>query len=225
VTKSRDVVDFGPCLVNTVVAKEVSLCNPCECDVYFKLFAVKVIDSNEDQILVDDLESSELEIIQKSNIIPARSNQNISLRACLKSADAYRFKIFYILDCKHSFLIYPDPEDIDPSETSTSSKLIQKKPMGERVLLYDISATGVFRSMQVTDILCEGVSKRRLWELFNLPRFNDILRSMTPEKRQLSESAKGVDNNEPIKELEQLQNSESSLDFDFGAMPIGYAIF
>jgi hypothetical protein len=98
--------------------------------------------------------------------------------------------------------------------------------MGERVLLYEISATGVYRSMQVTDILCEGVSKRRLWELFNLPRFNNILRSMTPEIRQSNESAsRAVDNNEPIKELEQLQNSDSSVDFDFGAMPIGYYSF
>jgi hypothetical protein len=104
VTKSKDIVNLGPCLVNTVVAKEVSLCNPCECDVYFKLIAVKVSDSNEDEILENDLNVSELEIIQKSNIIPARSNQSLSLRACLKSADAYRFNIYYIIDCKHPFI-------------------------------------------------------------------------------------------------------------------------
>lgn len=76
--------------------------------------------------------------------------------------------------------------------------------------------------MEVTDIFCEDVSKRRLWELFNLVRFNDILRSMIPETKRTERSAReNMKKTEPIKELELLQNSDSSVDFDFGGKPLG----
>ncbi|KAL3899489.1 MAG: hypothetical protein SGCHY_002012 [Lobulomycetales sp.] len=154
----------------------------------------------------------ELQIMQKSSMIPARANQALALRACLKSAQSKKFKIYYTLEY---------PADVGPWEPPNISKLV-KNQREDKKFLYEVLATGVFRSMEVTDIFCEDVSKRRLWELFNLVRFNDILRSMIPETKRTERSAReNMKKTEPIKELELLQNSDSSVDFDFGGKPLG----
>ena len=82
--------------MNTLVEKEFTITNPCECDVNFFLVATKEQETKHCDLALDD---SELEIFQKSKMIPARSEQRISLRICLKREETVKFKVFYSLDC------------------------------------------------------------------------------------------------------------------------------
>lgn len=107
----------------------------------------------------------------------------------------------------------------------------------------------MYRSIQVTDIRCEGKShhetttsssyiivefffedvgfgKRRLWELFSLKRFNSITKSVAPDLQQNQihdESSFPTESDT----MESLQNkdipttADSMVDFDFGAAPVG----
>lgn len=50
--------------------------------------------------LVNSLKESEIEVIEVAGMLPARSQQAIHLRACLKEAVEKRFKIYYTLECK-----------------------------------------------------------------------------------------------------------------------------
>lgn len=57
-------LDFGPCLVNTVVEKGFTIYNPCECDVYYKL---EILSADKSKPVVFE-EGDVIELIDKISV-------------------------------------------------------------------------------------------------------------------------------------------------------------
>ncbi|KAI8813741.1 hypothetical protein BJ742DRAFT_377453 [Cladochytrium replicatum] len=145
---------------------------------------------------VKDQESG-LEITQTSSILAARSYQKLRVRVRLRQQMEYRFKIRYLLPTQH----------LDDHLASHLRKHEQER----RFDLCEISALGVYPSVQVTDIRCEGLSKSQLWEMFSLQRFNAVLLSFKPELTSSTKTSSMLKHGTDTK----------SVDFDFGACAVG----
>ncbi|KAJ3221474.1 hypothetical protein HK099_003484 [Clydaea vesicula] len=215
-TEIKNNLDFGPCLVNTIVEKEIRIFNPCECDVYFKVEA-KSANSRQSLFLPKSSKNDELEIVQSSNMLPARSHQNLKIKCCLKNSGEHNFIISYILESPVNFDHAPNIQSRLLKENS--------KPTVTSYTLFEVKATGVFRSMEVTDIRSEGLGKKRLWELFSLEKFNNIIRNIIPDVIHEHNNNDSLFPTEPRIDVDAIsKNNEAVLDFDFGAKPIGVVL-
>ena len=103
-SSSPECLDFSHVLINTCIEKEITLFNPSECDVTFTM-GVKKIEKDSDgnikyRILNNNLQESQIEVVQKLKVLPARSNVSIKVRACLKDEQVHEFLVYYTTDSK-----------------------------------------------------------------------------------------------------------------------------
>jgi hypothetical protein len=109
-SSSPEQLDFTNILINTCVEKEITLFNPSECDIIFTIGIKKIIRNKDGsasyEILKNDLQESQIEVCQKTKILPARSNESIIVKACLKTLDksAQEFLIYYSTDSTIFFI-------------------------------------------------------------------------------------------------------------------------
>jgi hypothetical protein len=205
-------LSFDNVLINTTMEKEITIFNPSACDVNYSLIAQrKTISADGTSHMValkDEFPESELQILQKSSILPARSNTTVKIKVCLKNEAFYEFKILYKMDQDHE----NHAIEALPTAFVTSQNLYY---------LATITAKGVHPVMAVTDIRSESISKTILWQLFSLDRFNELLGQSSKDPNAFVEQA--IDNDkvptdEPNVNLETLS---ADLNYDFGATSVG----
>ncbi|KAJ3087435.1 hypothetical protein HK102_011114 [Quaeritorhiza haematococci] len=119
-------------------------------------------------------ENDELFILQPCGCIPARAQQILKFKVCLREQKNYVFRVFYRVEA---------PDSMKPWSNDTGSLIRPHKAKILRKHLCDISAIGVHRSVQVVDIRCDGFAKGYLWHSFSLRRFNEVLEAVSPDSR------------------------------------------
>ncbi|KAI9319548.1 hypothetical protein BDR26DRAFT_905030 [Obelidium mucronatum] len=167
------------------------------------------------EVLVpNSVRESELEIMEVSDIFPARSNHVLKFRACVREQTDHQYRIYYKMKTQ-SKLTQPHSE-LMSSTNSESQK-------DQRFHLCDMRALGVYPIVQVTDVRSEGLGKGLLWKFFSLRQFNQMLEAVET----------GPSNFTAIQELEEEfdfptegvtggeYKEPPSLDFNFGAAPVG----
>eukprot|EP00842_Homolaphlyctis_polyrhiza_P005315 jgi/Hompol1/5785/HPOL_004691-RA len=209
------VVDFDTILVNTIVEREIVLFNPSECDVFYNLKIYRktpeVDDQGQDQadrvLLENNLKESELEIIQAVKALPARSNQTLKVKACVRDQTRYEFSVYYSIDAN----AVVEAEGIAVPRSLRSS---------EEVPCYhlcDVVAKGVHPVVKATDI---RFSKTILWQMFSLERFNEILAEVKADPFAYADQT--IDDDTFPTDSQPMQYSTSDeIMFDFGATSIG----
>ncbi|KAJ3105560.1 hypothetical protein HDU97_007902 [Phlyctochytrium planicorne] len=227
------IVDFGAILVNTISDREITLHNTADCDVFYSLAISKVVmpeQANEiteheiyaKQLMAQEVneidvhDSSEIEILQTTDVLPARSKHSLKIRACIHEQTNQMFRLYY------SPKVYSDEVE-STNMRKSSSKSFLKESQGTpkiRYFLCEVRALGVNPIVEVTDIRSERLEKPLLWDLFSLDRFNSLLSSVQPSHRKAASS----DYEEfPIDGgiLPTESPETQSLNFNFGANPIG----
>ncbi|ORY53838.1 hypothetical protein BCR33DRAFT_674998 [Rhizoclosmatium globosum] len=225
ITAEPNVLDFDAILVNTIVEKEIVIFNPSDCDVFYDLEVYRLdlpgMDSvaldgtKDDQILEtrvpNSIRESEFEVIESADVFPARSNQVLKIRACVREQYSHEYRIYYKMKTQSKAAL-----------ARASIHSLSIVPREQRFHLCDIRALGVYPIVQVTDVRSEGLGKNLLWKFFNLNTFNEMLRSVEI----------GTTNISAIQELEEefefptdgVSGGEfkepPSLDFNFGAAPV-----
>ncbi|KAJ3335278.1 hypothetical protein HDU91_002257, partial [Kappamyces sp. JEL0680] len=166
-TASPDLLDFSNVLINTTMERDITLFNPSDCDINFTLGIKKLqTDQAGKARLVEienDLLQGEVQIFQKSKILPARSNETIRIRTCLRNKAAYEFHIYY----------KTDKQKLAAETGAVLPKTIRAD--NEHYPLAVVRAAGVHPVMAVQDIRSDGFSKTILWQLFSIDRFNELL--------------------------------------------------
>lgn len=105
-TSEPSMVEFGTILVNTIVEKDITLFNPSECDVFYTLEVhgyengVQTLFPNSIKGFLIIIQDSELEVIQRARVLPARSNETVKVKACVRHERPYEFRIYYKADSK-----------------------------------------------------------------------------------------------------------------------------
>ncbi|KAJ3030918.1 UNVERIFIED_CONTAM: hypothetical protein HDU68_007279 [Siphonaria sp. JEL0065] len=231
------LLDFDAILVNTIVEKEIVIFNPSDCDVFYDLEIYKVQpvknevdeedgassgdknnnssgqDVMEEVLVPNSVRESELEIMETTDIFPARSNHVLKLRACVRVQTDHEYRIYYKMKAQSK--LAPAQSDL-----ISFTNVLQSE---QRFHLCDVRAIGVYPVVQVTDVRSEGLGKGLLWKFFSLRQFNQMLASVDISTANFSaiqeleeefdfptESVTGGEYKEP-----------PSLDFNFGAAPIG----
>ena len=107
-------VNFEAVLIHSIVEKEIVIYNPCECDVYYRLEITKdntpgstvssLMDLDDDDLLdgeqslvENNLVASQIEIVQPSDVLSARSHHYVKIRLCLSEQREKHFKVSYRL--------------------------------------------------------------------------------------------------------------------------------
>jgi hypothetical protein len=255
------VVDFGAILVNTIVEKEIVLFNPSECDLFYDLevYMLKEIPPEpapegdqdkeeethtdlvkplpvkqyEEVLISNNVRESEIDVVQFTDILPARSNHSLKVRACVRSQTQHTFKLYYRLkaesDEKFISKVVSDETGIKSDFQGSPLVLHKMSDKLERVYLCDIRAMGVHPVVQVTDVRSDGLGKTLLWQLFSLKQFNSLL-----ERVDSNNGGANGDSNTALRMEDELDfpthsssavltdsGENESLDFNFGAAPVG----
>ncbi|KAI8923507.1 hypothetical protein BC831DRAFT_417141 [Entophlyctis helioformis] len=206
------IVEFETILVNTAMEREIVLFNPSECDVFYTLEIYrKNPEDNQLFPLPNNIKESELEITQLVKALPARSNQTLKIKACVRNQSRYEFSVFYRID---AHAIAAAEGVVVPSSLRTFADV-------PRYHLFDVTATGVHPMVKATDIQCQGFSKTVLWQLFSLDKFNEILAEAKADPFAYADQALD-DDTFPIESPQvHMSTSEAELLFDFGATSVG----
>ncbi|KAJ3162411.1 hypothetical protein HDU86_004891 [Geranomyces michiganensis] len=230
ITARPQLLDVNAVLVNSITERELVLTNPTACDVFYQLVLTRrknvaavgiqtadqptdacrsTFDSNDEEVVPNNIGISGVEIIQKAADLPARSHQALRVRVCLTEQVFYAYKVYYRLE--RQSLSSEKSQEIQPSS-----------PENELHYLCEINALGVHPLIQVSDIRCDGFSKTHLWKLFSLQRFNNLLTTVDP-----SPPPSGADNDTafPTAAVDYPHPSYDSegtlVTFNFGATPVG----
>ncbi|KAI9102498.1 hypothetical protein DFS34DRAFT_577433 [Phlyctochytrium arcticum] len=237
ITAQPKHLDLSAVLVHSLVEKEIVLANPTECDVFYNLELIRIMQSPEggesagskigpiandegpqefEEVVQNNVSISGLEIAQRTNILPARSHQTLRVRVRLSEQVSYRYRVFYRLE----------PQTLQIPAGSSTLTAHSNEPL--RRHLCDIVALGVHPLIQITDVRCEGFSKSLLWQLFSLQRLNEILSNVDPPPRDIvEENSFPVDSAIPGDDIIDYSGRSKSdpdipaCDFDFGATPVG----
>ena len=213
-TVSPEQLDFTNVLVNTAIEREITFFNPSECDVAFTVGIKKIKQRKENgdveyEELANSLKESQIQVYQKSKVLPARSNETIKIKACLKDEEFHEFIVFYKTD---KVLIANENGIQLPKNVKTTD---------EHFLLTTIKAKGVHPIMAVTDIRSDGLSKTILWQQFSLDRFNRLLQESTDDPLAYAEQIAEDDSfptDSPVVDVSPL---DADINFDFGATSVG----
>ncbi|CAB4001244.1 Hypothetical predicted protein, partial [Paramuricea clavata] len=158
-------IDCENVVVGTCVTKKITLCNPTDCDVPYRLLLSQE-DSEEDD---DKLVISVDEIGR--DVLPARTNKSIHVKARPRRRTTYKTNINYQV-----IALQDKPESI--CDTST---------------LCCVTVHGVYPTLTVQDIRATGsaetYSKVQLWNLFSLESFNSVLDSDPQPVEAMSSAA------------------------------------
>ncbi|KAJ3413734.1 hypothetical protein HDV05_007637 [Chytridiales sp. JEL 0842] len=190
--------------------------------------------------IVNSVRESEVDVVQVTDILPARSNHALKVRICVRSQTERTFKLYYRLkassDEKYSRIdeagsvsaVVQQKQDNPSFPLVLSSK---KTGHEESVYLCDIKAIGVHPVVQVTDLRSDGLGKSLLWQLFSLNQFNSSLEAVEAPLLHGSEVATGGSVGKLEDDLDFPTHTptsmlsdgaeNNSLDFNFGAAPIG----
>ena len=207
------VLDFEKVLINTVTEKIIILFNPSACDICYKLDlsaspyigSVQLEDSLKRTTIFKNVEY-ELEIIQSSGIIPARSNGRIKIQALFRMELDYSFDIFYTLET-HEMKKLPE------SEPSLLQLLTP-----ERRLLCKVVGSGVHPLIVVADIRTEFLSNRIIRKMFSVDELNLSLSKANNDASAYAENIIESDDF-PADEIEMVSTKadDAEVYFDFGA--------
>ncbi|KAJ1562128.1 hypothetical protein HK405_015525, partial [Cladochytrium tenue] len=235
-------VEYGAVLVNAIVEREVAIFNPSESDVFYDLEIYRVtttepqfVEPTDDDAsaaalprvevetrLCNDVRLSEIDILQSTDILPARSRQFIKIRVCIREQTEHRFRIYYHMKPSslrlHSALV--------PSDHGLH---IKQPAAASRVLLCDVQVIGVHPVVRVTDTRSLGVAKALIWQYFSIDRFNKVLESVDPSDAGFSgrafvlpDAGETLDFPTAASAAQSLLLREPpSVDFHFGAAPVG----
>ncbi len=210
-TVTPALLDFSNILINTTMELELILFNPSDCDIHFNLGVQKII-HEEGQFksinLPNNLVEGEIQVVQKSNVLPARSNETIMVKACLKSDVAQTFQIYYQRD--------------RPQIDSNLQLLLPKKsPHEELHPLAGVKANGVHPLICVCDIRSEAFSKTVLGQLFSVNRFNELLAEPAKDRMAFAEISLEDDTFPTDAPPIDLSALTADINFDFGATSAG----
>ncbi|KAI8823829.1 hypothetical protein BJ741DRAFT_634238 [Chytriomyces cf. hyalinus JEL632] len=238
------LLNFEAILVNTIVEKEIVLLNPSDADLFYDLEIYKLTRADSwDMNLEDDknnlketdrcplhietrapnsIRDSFLEIVQATDVFPARSNHTLKIRACVQEQTTHAFRVYYVLkpQSKYAPVI---PWELVPGAITGGDD-------AKKIHLCDIRALGVYPIVQVTDIRCEGISKSLLWKFFSLNAFNEMLETVQGEEDTSLSGSNAVVVHQKLDEdfdfpTEGVTGGEykepPSLDYNFGAAPTG----
>jgi hypothetical protein len=107
ITSSTSLVDFGTILVNNNAERDVTLFNSTECDMFYSLVLHRVDINGAETVVQNDIKSlvhltleSEVEVLQVSKVLPARSTQFATLRTYIREAKSSNYKLYYVSDSK-----------------------------------------------------------------------------------------------------------------------------
>jgi hypothetical protein len=206
ITSKPEIVDFQTVLVNTISERDITLFNTSDCDIFYSVEPYMFKDG-EIELLSNKLKESEIEVFQKTNVLPARSHETVKVKICLKNEKKYDFRIYY----------KADTQQIAKSE-GLSVPLYMKEE-NDNILVCSLQAIGVHPLLMVTDIRTEGISKTLVWSMFSLAIFNKILQQVKPDIFAYTEPIID-DNSFPTDSAPVIKCSE--LDFDFGATSIDH---
>ncbi|KAJ3334134.1 hypothetical protein HDU76_008596 [Blyttiomyces sp. JEL0837] len=174
-----------------------------------------------EQLVPNNIRTSCLEIQQQKDVLPARSNQVLKIRTRVREQVSHHFRVYYKMKATSTTFASINPKHVD-SITPTQSQVEACK---HRVLLFDIKVLGVYPLVKVTDIRCEGFSKSVLWQQLSIDHFNEIMDVTFPPVNKNGSTANveldeefnfPTDCNDSMDQPEQL-----SVDFNFGAAPVG----
>lgn len=163
-------------------------------------------------LLPNNMRESDIDIIQSSDTLPARSHHCLKVRVCMREQTEHRFRIYYRKKAQSS------------QETSAASQWLQQPSKDSRVFISEVTVIGVHPVVRVTDVHSDRQGKALLWKHLTLDMFNTMLESVNPNDPEMSGAAFVIPDVEetfadphkavPIKET-------PSLDFNFGAAAIG----
>ncbi|XP_071942190.1 cilia- and flagella-associated protein 65-like [Antedon mediterranea] len=195
----KEHINLSDIVVGTAVTTGMTLVNLGDCGLHYRLLVEQNLDgSNWDETMADDQPAVELNITQ--DILPARSERKIFATVRPVRRVDYTFRVYYQI-------LMPDGIEAGvPIEN-------------EKQLLCELSTTGVYPSLAITDARCSGsasgVSKARLWSLLSLDNLNVCLDSdPSPEELMYSRITRHSTRRRiPV-------HTRSILDFNFGAAPL-----
>jgi hypothetical protein len=224
-------LDFGIILVNTLSEKDIIISNTSDCDVFYSLEIHSQISSAEREVdwqgktplrpnsivgknfllsfpniaLSQNEKDSELETIQHSKLLPARSSQTLKMRACVKEQKDYHFTVYYRIESK--------------DETHSNSFNTQ----AQKVYLCDVIAKGVHPVVQVVDVRCEGYDKSLLWQLLSMERLNKSLKEISKDPLAYADFSVDMPStlNLSISNDTPTPSAIDPIVFDFGAALVG----
>ena len=208
------LVDFKTILVNTVIEREIILFNPSECDVFYTLEISCKAGDNEYSLehrIPNSLRESDLEIVQRQKVLPARSHQTVKVKACVRDQIKYRFSVHYRIDA-HAIM---------EGENARFDIMLRNDEDVPRYHLCDVIAVGVHPVIKASDVRCEGFSKTILWQLFSLDKFNGLLTDIKLDPYAYAEQALDDDMFPIDGNNSNTENSEMDITFDFGATCVG----
>lgn len=136
-------------------------------------------------------------------MIPARSQHTITIRTNFWDQRKHHFRLYYRLE---EHVLGNEGTEFEGSMLAlqrTKSHLLNKN------FLCDISATGVYPNVRVTDIRSRDMSKDMLWRYFSLGGFNNMLKTLGLFGKT-----------DHTTKMDVLEKVTSNLDFDFGGAPL-----
>ncbi|XP_006820550.2 cilia- and flagella-associated protein 65-like [Saccoglossus kowalevskii] len=187
-------INYCNVVVGSSASREIIVYNDYDCDLYYKLAIEQIIDGPypENQTAYDPIA---LDLDQMSGTLPARSRTIILATVRPIRRVNYSFIVSYEL--------------LTPKGNQSNAP----------VQLCELTATGVYPSLAVTDARCygsaNGISKARLWNLFSLDNLNVCL-DADPSAEELMYSVitrHSTRRRPPV-------YTRAILDFNFGAAPV-----
>ncbi|XP_033103427.1 cilia- and flagella-associated protein 65-like [Anneissia japonica] len=195
----KEHIDLSDVVVGTAVTTDMTLVNMSDCSLHYKLTVEQCLDGpNCNDTMLNDQPAVELSI--SKDILPARSERKIFVTVRPVRRVNYTFRVNY------QILM---PERIENAI-----------PIEPEKQLCELTTTGVYPSLAVTDARCYGsacgVSKARLWSLLSLDNLNVCLDS-DPSAEELMYSR--ITRHSTRRKIPV--QTRSILDFNFGAAPLG----
>lgn len=202
VSLSPSSLDFSTVLVNATETRELELWNPSNVNLRFTVettrqLATKESEEEEDLALTArsrrsvpglSTQSSVLKVSESSGIVNARARKKLTVSFCPSQHTLYMYKVCVRVANSDGVGLASqlppsqfDDEDEEEQAGSMNDSLDsnEEEPAtsaGEGfVVEAEVLGTGVFPQLAVTDAVCEGMSKARVWDQLCLSELNNEL--------------------------------------------------
>ncbi|XP_028409059.1 cilia- and flagella-associated protein 65-like [Dendronephthya gigantea] len=162
-----ETIDFDNVVVGTCATRKITLCNPTDCDVPYRLLLQR---ENNDDSYDDDDENKHVISVDKINhdVLPARTTKSIQVKARPRKRATYKTNIKYQV-------------------------ITLQDSVSESLVLCSVTVQGIYPTLAAQDIRSTGsgetYSKVQLWKLFSLDSFNSVLESDPQPVEALSSAA------------------------------------